>query len=140
MSHINGHYKQDERNSIKELRVLDPSTGNLYDDRGNKCHWGFTPNPDGTWGNGVYTWVPDAALAADWYIMWADAMSTPPSHFAHIKPSYISFGPFTEEQARAEAVRRADRHKGAWCVFQVLAGNTVVVQPPAPPAPVTIWS
>lgn len=56
---------------------------------------------------------------------------------------YNTSGPFTHEEAKANAEKRA-RHTRAsgkrYAVVQVVEGNTVRVQPPAPPEPLVVWS
>lgn len=154
MSRIKGHYKQGGHTTIKEARWLEPSTGRLFESKAGIpwCNHGFTQNSDGTWGDGRYMWVPDATpeLAADWYVMRMvpDDIRGRPERAGGYPPIHTVFGPYTEAEARANAALRSEKSGGrdgrlgpkAYAVFQIAAGNTVVVQPPAPPAPVTIWS
>lgn len=149
MSRINGRYKP-SGSSIEALRVLDTDTGELFDKDGRRQNRNFKAQADGTWSNGVYTWVPDAALAADWYVIRLtpdDVRGRPPRPDGY-PDLFTSFGPYTEEEARKNAALRSEKSAGRdgrrapqpYAVVQVQAGNTVVVQPPAPPSPVTIWS
>lgn len=152
MSRIKGYYKQGGYTSIKETRWLDTITGKLFktEDGAQCCNHGFTPSIDGTWGDGRYVWVPDAVpeLAADWYVLRVvpDEYTHRPPREGGYPPVYTTFGPYTEQEARANAALRSEksmrpgRGPQPYAVVQVQAGNTVVVQPPAPPKLVENWS
>lgn len=128
------------------VRWLDTVTGCLYMDSEKAISTFYMAlGHNGIWQDRDkrYTFVPDAPSAADWYVI-----RMVPDERIGLPPMYTSFGPFTEEQARADAVRRSEMSarpsRGIapkpYAVVQVQAGNTVLVQPPAPPAAVAHWS
>jgi hypothetical protein len=145
MSRIKGSY-----NGLS--RWLDPAKGWMYGSPtdARPVSSGFSVQPDGRWSNGLYSFVPDAALAANWYVirLVPDEIRGRPPREGGWPDIFTTFGPYTEEEARYQAELRSEKSVGRtgtrpnqpYAVVQVQAGNTVVVQPPAPPTPVTIWS
>lgn len=150
MSRIKGTYEL-KFGGETVVRWLDTATGHTYDsERGDqRMARGFVKQGD-VWRADGYTFVPDAALAADWYVMRMvpDDVRGRPERVGGYPPIHTVFGPYTEAEARANAALRSEKSGGrdgrlgpkAYAVFQIQAGNTVVVQPPTPPTPVTIWS
>lgn len=124
------------------VRYLDTVTGKTYLEAvgGTEMLGGFVKRGN-VWEKDRYTFTPDAVpeLAVDWYVMRMDPTPRATS-FKNAKASYVTFGPYTEEKARAEAVWRASTFNTTWAVLKLQVGNTVAVQPPAPPAAVVHWS
>ena len=141
--------------SCGTVRWLDPLTGKMYASEG--ATWsssvGWLPTESASWSSGSMRFTSDAVpeLAADWYVLRVvpDERRGLPSHLEGKLPDiFTAFGPYTEAEARANAAKRSEMSAGKsrtatpkpYAVVQVQAGNTVVVQPPAPPAAVAHWS
>ena len=141
MSRIKGTY-QLKCDGSTVVRWLDPTNGKCYKDE-----WVTTSavplfklQPNGSWvSEWGYIWLPDPPSVADWYVM-KDKAFTPPAHFTNAKPVRSVFGPYTEQEARASALYKAERFGGAWSVLQLCVGNTVQVVPPTPPKAEVVWS
>lgn len=153
MSRIKGSYKL-RQGSVVE-RWLDPVTGYVYEteSEGTRMLISFVRGSDGSWTaddkSYIYVFKPEV-VPADWYVlrMVPDERRSLPPHLQDLPPIFTAFGPFTEAQARADAAQRSEMSAGKnrtaqpkpYAVVQVQAGNTVVVQPPTPPAAVAHWS
>lgn len=143
MSRIKGHYIcLGERLE----RWLDTTTGAVYESQnsiaavaqGFKWH---VSTGEWRWGcDFQFHFIPDL-VAQDWYVL----RFVPAGTFCgEPRPaSILCSGPYTEANARLQAVNRTETTKNRLCkvaVVQLLAGNTLTREQPPAPAPVLVWS
>lgn len=148
MSRISGRYTwlsagNGARGYDLAVRWLDPSNGCTYLTETSSGCMGAGYKLDSycrDWCNGDFLFTPDAPRA-DWYVL----RFIPEGVFCGEKrnASTITTGPYTEANARIQAVNWTEQTKSKTCkvaVVQLLAGNTLTREQPPAPAPVLVWS
>lgn len=140
MSRIKGYYMC---GGSRRDRWLDTGTGELYlyEYGGCPLTHPFKAQPTGVWSFNSSTFFPDMLPVANWYVL----RFIPEGVFAGEKrnASTITTGPYTEAEARIQAVNWTEQTRSRTCkvaMVQLIAGNTLTREQPPAPAPMLVWS